>query len=90
MTKKELVQTVAEKLKINYDSAENAVLVTMAAITVGLANTGSVTIPNFGTFSVRERPPRTARNPKTGEQIEVPAKKIVAFKAGKGTLNAIL
>ena len=89
MTKKELVETVADKLNITYESAENAVLVTMAAITVGLANSGTVVIPNFGTFTVRERKARAARNPRTGEKITVEAKNVVTFKAGKATLEAI-
>ncbi len=89
MTKKELVDTVAEKLNISLESAENAVLTTMAAITVGLTGSGSVAIPGFGTFSVTERAARKGRNPKTGEQMDIPAKKVVVFKAGKGLREAI-
>ena len=89
MTKKELVDTVAEKLNISLESAENAVLTTMAAITVGLTGSGSVAIPGFGTFSVTERAARKGRNPKTGEQMDIPAKKVVVFKAGKGLKEAI-
>jgi DNA-binding protein HU-beta len=43
-----------------------------------------VTVPGFGTFSRRNRPARTARNPRTGEQIKVKASKVPAFKAGAG------
>ena len=89
MTKKELVDTVAEKLNISLESAENAVLTTMAAITVGLTGSGSVAIPGFGTFGVTERAARKGRNPKTGEQMDIPAKKVVVFKAGKGLKEAI-
>ena len=89
MTKKELVDTVAEKLNISLESAESAVLTTMAAITVGLTGSGSVAIPGFGTFSVTERAARKGRNPKTGEQMDIPAKKVVVFKAGKGLREAI-
>ena len=89
MTKKELVDTVAEKLNISLESAENAVLTTMAAITVGLTGSGSVAFPGFGTFSVTERAARKGRNPKTGEQMDIPAKKVVVFKAGKGLKEAI-
>ena len=43
-----------------------------------------VTVPGFGTFSRRQRPARTARNPRTGESIKVKASKVPAFKAGAG------
>ena len=69
MTKKELVDTVAEKLNISQKSAENAVTITLAAIGSGLSRGDSVAIPKFGAFSVRERPERKARNPRTGEEL---------------------
>ena len=89
MTKKELVDTVAEKLNISSKSAENAVMTTMAAITAGLSGSGIVTIPCFGTFSVAERAARKGRNLHTGEQIDIPAKKVVVFKPGKVLKEAI-
>ena len=89
MTKKELVETVAEKLNITCESAENAVLTTMATITRGLAESGSVNIPNFGTFTVKERAARTGRNPNTGEKIMIGPKKQIVFKPGKETMKAI-
>ena len=89
MTKKELVGIVAEKLNITCESAENAVLTTMATITRGLAESGSVNIPNFGTFTVRERAARTGRNPNTGEKIMIEPKKQIVFKLGKVTVKAI-
>ena len=89
MTKKELIDTVAEKLNISQKSAENAVMTTLAAIGSGLSRGDSVTIPKFGTFSVRERQARKARNLRTGEEITVPAKKIIVFKAGKSLSESI-
>ena len=89
MTKKELVDTVAEKLNISQKSAENAVMTTLAAISSGLSRGDGVAIPKFGTFSVRERQARKARNLRTGEEITVPAKKIIVFKAGKSLSEAI-
>lgn len=89
MIKKELVDIVAQKLGITDKSAENAVMTTLAAIGAGLANTGSVVIPNFGSFTVKERAARNGRNPKTGEQLVIPARKQVVFKAGKGINEAI-
>ena len=88
MTKKELVDTVAEKLNISRKSAENAVMTTLAAISSSLSRGDRVTIPKFGAFSVKERPEHKARNPRTGEEITVPARKIIVFKAGKGLSEA--
>ena len=89
MNKKELVDTVADKLNISDESAENAVMTTLAAIGSSLSKGENVTIPRFGTFSVRERQARKARNPRTGEEINVPAKKNIVFKAGKTLMEAI-
>ena len=89
MTKKELVDTVAEKLSISPKSAENAVMTILAAIGSGLSRGDSVAISKFGAFSVKERPEHKARNPRTGEEITVPARKIIVFKAGKGLNEAI-
>ena len=89
MTKKELITTVAAKLNVTYESAENAVITTMATITQGLVESGTVAIPNFGIFAVRDRAERMGWNPHTGEPMIVPAQKVVAFKAGKVTLKAI-
>ena len=89
MTKKELVDAVAEKLNISQKSAENAVMTTLAAIGSGLSRGDSVAITKFGAFSVKERPEHKARNPRTGEEITVPAKKIIVFKAGKVLSEAI-
>ena len=88
MTKKELVDAVAEKLNISQKSAENAVMTTLGAIGSSLSKGDSVAIPKFGTFSVRERQAHKARNLRTGEEITVPAKKIIVFKAGKGLSEA--
>ena len=90
MTKKELVDTVAEKLNITSESAENAVMTTMAAITYGLANSGSVAIPYFGTFSVKDRAERKGRNLMTGETVIIPAKRVVVFKPGKVMNETVL
>ena len=89
MTKKELVDTVAEKLNITCNSAENAVLTTIATITLGLAESGSVKIPNFGTFKVKEHSAHIGRNPRTGETIQIRSKKRVVFKPSKVTIKTI-
>ena len=56
---------------------------------MGLTDSGTVVIPNFGTFTVKQRAERLARNLQTGETITVPAQKIVVFKAGKLIMGLI-
>jgi DNA-binding protein HU-beta/integration host factor subunit beta len=48
-----------------------------------LLNEGRIELRNFGVFEVRERKPRTARNPRTGETVQVPAKRVVTFRPGR-------
>lgn len=50
----------------------------------------SVVIPGFGSFSVKDRPARTGRNPRTGEQIKIAAKKVVKFRSGKNLENVVI
>lgn len=60
----------------------------LASIAEALAAGEKVNLVGFGTFEVRERAARIARNPQTGEPVEVPATKVPAFKAGKGLKKA--
>lgn len=89
MNKKELIQAVAEKADTGNFYAKNAIDATLAVISETLAKGEDVVLVGFGTFSVREQKARTARNPKTGEKIQVPAKKVVTFKAGKGLKEVV-
>ncbi len=89
MTKKELVTMVANKLQITYDSAENAVVTTLGAITLGLKESGTVIIAGFGTFSVQERKAHMSRNPRTGEKFMAGPRKKVTFKAGKSVRDTV-
>lgn len=65
------------------EQAEKAVATTLLSIKELTQEDGKVTIQGFGTFSIKERAARTARNPKTGESIDVPAKEVFVFKASK-------
>ena len=58
-------------------------------LTETLSSGESITIPGFGTFEVRERAATTARNPRTGETVEVAAKRVPAFKPGKALKEAV-
>lgn len=56
---------------------------TLDAIVEAIAESGGIELRNFGVFKVKQRAPRKARNPRTGEEVMVPAKKVVVFKAGR-------
>ena len=84
MLRSELVTTLAEKFPdLKMDDAEACVDTILDAITDQVSQDGRVEIRGFGMFQVNHRPARTARNPKTGEKVEVPAKAAPHFKAGK-------
>jgi DNA-binding protein HU-beta len=88
MTKSELVSAVAEKAGIRKKDAEAALNAFISVVTEALKNEDKVEIRGFGTFLMRERAPRTARNPRTGERVDVPAKLSPAFKPGKDLKDA--
>ncbi|MBC8554775.1 MAG: integration host factor subunit beta [Candidatus Brocadiales bacterium] len=83
MTKADLVDKVAHKIKLNKKQAEDVINALINSISDSLSEGGKVEIRGFGSFRIRERNARTARNPKSGEMVEVPAKKVPFFKAGK-------
>ena len=87
MTKSDLVERVSEQLDIPKVKAESAINGVLDAIETALCDGDKVTLVGFGTFSTYERPSRNGRNPKTGEQISIDAKKVVKFKAGTRLLN---
>ena len=83
MTKSEFVSLVASKAELTKKDSEKALDAIIASIQETLKKGESVTFVGFGTFSVTERAARTARVPRTGEEVKVPAKKAVKFKVGK-------
>lgn len=83
MNKTELVKVVAEKADLTQAVAADAVNAMVDAIIEKLAEGDEVAILGFGSFKVADRPARTARNPQTGEMVEVPASKAVTFKVSK-------
>ncbi|OIO66541.1 MAG: integration host factor [Zetaproteobacteria bacterium CG_4_9_14_3_um_filter_49_83] len=89
MNKAELVSHVAEKAGLSKASAADAVDAVLGGVADTLKNGGSVSLVGFGTFSVAERAARTARNPRTGDTIEVAASKAPKFKAGKALKDAV-
>ena len=89
MNKTELIAAVAEKAELSKKDAEKALIATIDSITDALVAGDKVQLVGFGTFEVRQRAEKQARNLRTNETIVVPASKIPAFKAGKGLKDAV-
>ncbi len=89
MNKSELVAAVAEKAGIAKKDAEKAVVGFVDVVTAALADNDKVQLIGFGTFEAKARPARTARNPRTGEEIKIAASKAPAFKAGKALKDKV-
>lgn len=87
MTKMEIVQKISTDAKINKASAGRALVSVVKSISTTLKSGGKVSISGLGTFSARDRAARTGRNPRTGESISIPAKKVVKFRASKALKN---
>ena len=88
MNKNELISAVAEKTGLSKKDSEKALNATLDAITAAVANGEKVQLIGFGTFELRERAEKQARNPRTGEKMTVPACKAPAFKAGQAFKDA--
>lgn len=89
MNKTELVAAVAVKAEISKKDADKAVAAVIDAVTDALKAGDKIQLIGFGTFEVRERAAKEARNPRTGETIKVPATKVPAFKAGAALKAAV-
>src|SRR5215208_2577026 len=83
MTKAELVEEVARAAELNKRDAEVIVETVFDSIISALHKGEKVELRGFGSFRTRERGPRRGRNPKTGEPVDVPAKRVPYFKPGK-------
>ncbi|WP_025028874.1 HU family DNA-binding protein [Caldalkalibacillus mannanilyticus] len=89
MNKTELVNKVAELSELTKKDATKAVDAVFQSITDALQSGDKVQIIGFGNFEVRERAARKGRNPQTGEEIEISASKVPAFKPGKALKDGI-
>lgn len=83
MTKKEIVKEISEKLGLTQLKTKEIVQQTFDAIVETLLQERRIELRNFGVFEVKLRKPRKARNPRTGERVDVEAKYVVTFKPGK-------
>ena len=82
MNKTELVNAIAEKAGLSKADAKGALDATLEAIAGALAEGDKITLVGFGTFAVVEKDARMGINPRTKEKVEIPARKVVKFKAG--------
>jgi nucleoid DNA-binding protein len=83
VTKKEIVKAISDELGLTQLKTKEIVQKTFDAIIDTLVEDGRIELRNFGVFEVKKRAARKARNPRTGGQVEVPAKFVVTFKPGK-------
>jgi integration host factor subunit beta len=83
VTKKEIVRTISEEIGLTQLKTKEIVQKTFDAIVEALVEEGRIELRNFGVFEVKRRAPRKARNPRTGEKVDVAEKCVVTFKPGK-------
>ena len=88
MNKGELIEKVAKDCNMSKAAADQALNSVLGAITGAVAEGDKVTLIGFGTFSVTKRAAREGRNPQTGKTMQIAAKNVVKFKAGKKLADA--
>jgi integration host factor beta subunit len=90
MTKSVLIEKVSEKVEgLTRNQTEIVVDTVFDSIKKALMNGEKIEIRGFGNFRLKTRKPRKARNPKTGESVDVPGKKVLYFKVGKALKEAL-
>lgn len=89
VNKQELIENIAVSADITKAAAGRALDSVIDSITDSLRGGDPVVLVGFGTFSVRQRAARTGRNPQTGEEIQIKAANVPAFKAGKALKDAV-
>ncbi len=89
MNKNELVSAVADAAGLSKGDAQNAIEAVLETITNELKNGGDVRLVGFGNFSASRREASTGRNPQTGAPVNIPARNVPKFSAGKGLKDAI-
>jgi DNA-binding protein HU-beta len=89
MTKAELIANISKEAKIPKVSAEKAINAFTGSVMKALKKGDKITLTGFGTFSVAKRKARTGRNPQTGKEIKIPARKVARFKVGNLLKNSV-
>src|SRR6516225_7893170 len=83
VTKKEIVKQISDRIHLTQLKTKEIVQLTFDAIVDTLLEAGRIELRNFGVFEVKQRKARKARNPRTGDRVDVPPKFVVTFKPGK-------
>ena len=89
MKKSDISSHVADQADLSKAAADSAVNAVFSAIRDALVQEETVSIAGFGAFSIKRRPARQGRNPRTGENITIAASKVPSFKAGKSLRDAV-
>jgi integration host factor subunit alpha len=89
MTKADLIESLNVHLKLTKREAAEIVESMIESLKVSFEQGQSVKISGFGNFHVREKKPRRGRNPQTGSQIEIPSRRVLAFRAGQQLKSAL-
>lgn len=89
MNKADLVNVLASKTSMTKKGASDALDTVLNAVVDALKKGEKVTLTGFGSFEVRSRKSRTGRNPQTGQEITIPARKVAAFRAGKALKDSV-
>ena len=83
MTKRDMAEAIADGMGLTRSQVSEVIRRVLDGITEALVSEGRLELRNFGVFEVKGRRPRRARNPRTGEAVDVPARRVVTFKAGR-------
>ena len=89
MNKADLVNSLAERTGLTKTKSNEVIDTLVSVISETLKDGDKVTLVGFGTFTTTQRDARKGRNPKTGKEIKIAAKKVVRFKAGKGLAEKV-
>jgi integration host factor subunit beta len=90
MTRSDLIEELAARFgQLTQADAEHAVLTLLSAMSDALVRGHRIEIRGFGSFSVNHRPPRIGRNPRSGESVAIPEKRVPHFKPGKALREAV-
>ena len=89
MTKKEIVRTIAEEMKVDQAVVKEVVQRMLDRIVDVIATKGRLELRNFGVFEIKKRAARKARNPRTNQEVHVPSKLVLTFRAGKSVRHRV-
>ncbi|ADW18773.1 histone family protein DNA-binding protein [Desulfobulbus propionicus DSM 2032] len=90
MNKSDLIESIAHSAQISKIAAERGLNGLLSTLSAAITEGKRVTLVGFGSFSVVDRAPRKGRNPKTGETVPIPPRRVVKFRPGKELAGKIL